>query len=51
MIVKTFRLYGYSASGGTQEPVLRGAIADIARGLPGSDCHRGGSLARREDLE
>lgn len=31
-IVKTFKLHGYSASGGTQEPALREAIEDIARG-------------------
>jgi len=31
-IVKTFKLHGYSASHGTQEPALREAIADIERG-------------------
>src|SRR5258708_26499156 len=31
-IVKTFRLHGYSASLGTQEPALREAMADIQRG-------------------
>ena len=39
-IVKTFRLHGYSASGGTQEPALREAIEDIARGeYSRADCH------------
>ena len=31
-IVKWFKLHGYSASHGTQEPALREAIADIQRG-------------------
>ena len=31
-IVKTFKLHGYSASHGTQEPALREAIEDITRG-------------------
>jgi len=51
-IVKTFRLHGYSASGGTQEPALREAIADIARGdysaLVVTESSR---LDRREDLD
>lgn len=51
-IVKTFRLHGYSASHGTQEPALREAIADMQRGdycaLVVSDSSR---LDRREDLD
>lgn len=51
-IVKTFKLHGYSASGGTQEPALREAIADIARGdyttLIVTESSR---LDRREDLD
>jgi DNA invertase Pin-like site-specific DNA recombinase len=52
VIVKTFRLHGYSASGGTQEPALREAIADIGRGdysaLIVTESSR---LDRREDLD
>ena len=51
-IVKTFKLHGYSASHGTQEPALREAIADIQRGdystLIVSESSR---LDRREDLD
>lgn len=51
-IVKWFRLHGYSASHGTQEPALREAIADIARGdyatLMVTESSR---LDRREDLD
>ena len=51
-IVKKFRLHGYSASGGAQEPALREAIADIERGdysaLIVTDSSR---LDRREDLD
>jgi Resolvase, N terminal domain len=51
-IVKTFRLKGYSASKGTQEPALREAIADIERGdysaLIVTESSR---LDRREDLD
>ncbi|MBB5082999.1 recombinase family protein [Nonomuraea endophytica] len=51
-IVKTFRLRGYSASAGTQEPALRDAIADIQRGeyttLIVTESSR---LDRREDLD
>ena len=51
-IVKWFRLHGYSASRGTQEPALREAIADIARGdystLIVTESSR---LDRREDLD
>lgn len=51
-IVKTFRLHGYSASHGTQEPALREAIADIQRGdysaLIVTESSR---LDRREDLD
>jgi DNA invertase Pin-like site-specific DNA recombinase len=51
-IVKRFRLHGYSASHGTQEPSLREAIADIARGdysaLIVTESSR---LDRREDLD
>jgi DNA invertase Pin-like site-specific DNA recombinase len=51
-IVKWFRLHGYSASHGTQEPALREAIADIARGdystLIVTESSR---LDRREDLD
>ncbi|TDB80184.1 recombinase family protein [Actinomadura sp. KC216] len=51
-IVKTFRLKGYSASKGTQEPALREAIADIQRGeyetLIVTESSR---LDRREDLD
>jgi DNA invertase Pin-like site-specific DNA recombinase len=51
-VVKTFRLHGYSASGGAQEPALREAIADIARGdysvLIVTESSR---LDRREDLD
>jgi DNA invertase Pin-like site-specific DNA recombinase len=51
-VVKTFRLKGYSASKGTQEPALREAVEDIARGDYGvlvvTDSSR---LDRREDLD
>lgn len=51
-IVKWFRLHGYSASRGTQEPALREAIADIERGdysvLMVTESSR---LDRREDLD
>ncbi|MFI5954365.1 recombinase family protein [Cryptosporangium sp. NPDC051539] len=51
-IVKWFRLHGYSASHGEQEPALREAIADIARGdysvLIVTESSR---LDRREDLD
>jgi DNA invertase Pin-like site-specific DNA recombinase len=51
-IVKTFRLHGYSASHGTQEPALREVIADIGRGdystLIVTESSR---LDRREDLD
>jgi DNA invertase Pin-like site-specific DNA recombinase len=51
-IVKWFRLHGYSASHGTQEPALREAIADIQRGdytaLIVTESSR---LDRREDLD
>jgi DNA invertase Pin-like site-specific DNA recombinase len=51
-IVRWFRLHGYSASHGTQEPALREAIADIQRGdyttLVVTESSR---LDRREDLD
>ena len=51
-IVKWFRLHGYSASHGTQEPALREVVADIARGdystLMVTESSR---LDRREDLD
>jgi DNA invertase Pin-like site-specific DNA recombinase len=51
-IVKWFKLHGYSASHGTQEPALREAIADIQRGdystLLVTESSR---LDRREDLD
>lgn len=51
-IVKWFRLHGYSASHGAQEPALREAIAAIARGdysvLLVTESSR---LDRREDLD
>jgi DNA invertase Pin-like site-specific DNA recombinase len=51
-IVKWFKLHGYSASHGTQEPALREAISDIQRGdyagLLVTDSSR---LDRREDLD
>lgn len=51
-IVKTFRLRGYSASEGAQEPALREAIADMGRGeydtLIVTESSR---LDRREDLD
>jgi DNA invertase Pin-like site-specific DNA recombinase len=51
-IVKRFKLHGYSASHGTQEPALREAIADIERGdyatLIVTESSR---LDRREDLD
>ena len=50
--VKWFRLHGYSASHGTQEPALREVIADIQRGdystLIVTESSR---LDRREDLD
>ncbi|MFI1995643.1 recombinase family protein [Actinoplanes sp. NPDC020271] len=51
-IVKWFRLHGYSASHGTQEPALREAIEDIARG-DYSTLHvtESSRLDRREDLD
>jgi DNA invertase Pin-like site-specific DNA recombinase len=51
-IVKWFRLHGYSASHGTQEPALREAIADIARGdYPTLIVTESSRLDRREDLD
>jgi DNA invertase Pin-like site-specific DNA recombinase len=51
-IVKWFRLHGYSASHGTQEPALREVIGDIQRGdystLIVTESSR---LDRREDLD
>ncbi|MEV0619319.1 recombinase family protein [Nonomuraea sp. NPDC050404] len=51
-IVKWFKLHGYSASHGTQEPALREVIADIGRGdyttLMVTESSR---LDRREDLD
>ncbi len=51
-IVKRFKLHGYSASHGTQEPALREAVADIERGgysaLIVTESSR---LDRREDLD
>jgi DNA invertase Pin-like site-specific DNA recombinase len=51
-IVRWFRLHGYSASRGTQEPALREAVADIERGdysvLVVTESSR---LDRREDLD
>ena len=51
-IVKWFKLHGYSASHGTQEPALREAIADIQRGdyttLMVTESSR---LDRRDDLD
>jgi DNA invertase Pin-like site-specific DNA recombinase len=51
-IVKTFKLHGYSASHGTQEPALREVIAEITRGdyttLIVTESSR---LDRREDLD
>jgi DNA invertase Pin-like site-specific DNA recombinase len=51
-VVKWFKLHGYSASHGTQEPALREAIADIERGdyaaLIVTESSR---LDRREDLD
>ena len=51
-IVKWFKLHGYSASKGEQEPALREAIADIERGdyllLVVTESR---SLDRREDLD
>ncbi len=51
-IVKWFKLHGYSASNGEQEPALREAIADIERGdyslLIVTESR---SLDRREDLD
>jgi DNA invertase Pin-like site-specific DNA recombinase len=51
-IVKTFKLKGYSASKGMQEPALREAIADIQRGDYGTLIVTESSrLDRREDLD
>jgi len=51
-IVKWFKLHGYSASHGTQEPALREAIGDIARGLyPALIVTESSRLDRREDLD
>ncbi|MEV2268722.1 recombinase family protein [Nonomuraea africana] len=51
-VVKTFKLKGYSASKGTQEPALRDAIADIQRGDYGTLIVTESSrLDRREDLD
>jgi DNA invertase Pin-like site-specific DNA recombinase len=51
-IVKWFKLHGYSASKGEQEPALREAIADIARGdYPVLIVTESRSLDRREDLD
>jgi DNA invertase Pin-like site-specific DNA recombinase len=51
-VVKRFKLHGYSASSGMQEPALREAIADIERGdyqvLMVTDSSR---LDRNEDLD
>ena len=51
-MVKWFRLHGYSASKGEQEPALREAIADMERGdysvLVVTESR---SLDRREDLD
>lgn len=51
-VVKTFKLKGYSASKGTQEPALREAISEIERGdystLIVTESSR---LDRREDLD
>ncbi|MFC5186412.1 recombinase family protein [Actinomadura harenae] len=51
-LVKIFRLKGYSASAGMQEPALREAIGDIERGMYATlivtDSSR---LDRREDLD
>jgi DNA invertase Pin-like site-specific DNA recombinase len=52
MIVKWFKLHGYSASKGEQEPALREVIADVKRGdyslLVVTESR---SLDRREDLD
>lgn len=51
-LVKTFRLKGYSASKGTQEPALREVIADMQRGEYGTLIVTESSrLDRREDLD
>ncbi|WP_203707538.1 recombinase family protein, partial [Asanoa iriomotensis] len=51
-IVKWFRLHGYSASHGTQEPALREVIADIARGDYSTVIVTESSrLDRRDDLD
>jgi DNA invertase Pin-like site-specific DNA recombinase len=51
-IVKWFKLHGYSASKGEQEPALREAIEDIARGdYPVLIVTESRSLDRREDLD
>ena len=51
-IVKWFKLHGYSASHGTQEPALREVIADIARGDYSTlICTDSSRLDRREDLD
>ena len=51
-IVKTFKLHGYSASHGTQEPALREAIEDITRGeYSALIITESSRLDRREDLD
>ena len=51
-IVKWFKLHGYSASKGEQEPALREAIADMERGdYPLLIVTESRSLDRREDLD
>jgi DNA invertase Pin-like site-specific DNA recombinase len=51
-IVKTFKLHGYSASRGTQEPALREAIADITRGdYTTVIVTESSRIDRREDLD
>ena len=51
-IVKTFKLHGYSASHGTQEPALREAIEEITRGAYSALIVTESSrLDRREDLD
>jgi DNA invertase Pin-like site-specific DNA recombinase len=51
-IVKWFKLHGYSASHGAQEPALLEAIADIERGdYPALIVTESSRLDRREDLD
>jgi DNA invertase Pin-like site-specific DNA recombinase len=51
-IVRWFKLHGYSASHGMQEPALREAIADIERGdYPVLIVTESSRLDRREDLD